>query len=220
MRWIAVGGEAVALGRRAHQRAGRERAHHRQAGQHEVGLAPAQARDQRVRERRADQRAHADAGDGKAARGAAAAHEPALHRRDAGHVGEADAHADAEAVAEIDLPQAPRLRGGDEAGGDQQQAADHHGARADAVGDQAGGKAELEVEEGRDREDQRRLAAAGAELALQRAEECREGIGDGKARHHAQEGAGHDPPAGKDPVLLHKHHEGKVGCDGPVGHGQ
>jgi len=210
MRRIAVGGEAVALGRRAHQRAGHERAHHGQGGQHDIALAPAEAGDQHVCQRGAHQRSHADAGDGEAARGAATAHEPALHRRDAGHIGEADAHADAQAIADIDLPQAACLRRGNEADGDQQQAADHNGTRADAVGDQAGGKTQLEVEEGRDREDQRRLAATGAELALQYAEECREGIGDGKARHHAQERAGHDPPAGKNPVLLHFDHEGKI----------
>ena len=127
MRRVAVGREAVALGRRPHQRAGDGSADDGEGGEHEIGLAPADMGDQLVRQGRADQRADADAGDGDAARRAAAAHEPALHGGDARHVAEADAHADAQPVAGIDLPQARRLRGGDQADGDQQQAADHDG---------------------------------------------------------------------------------------------
>ncbi len=208
------------LGPPSHQRARDDGADDGNDGQHEVGLAPAEGGDQLMRQGRPDQRSDADAGDGDAACRAATAYEPALHRRHARHVGKADAHADAEAVAEIDLPQAARLGGDDEARSDQQQAARYHGARPDAVGDQAGGQSQEEVEEGRDREDQRGFAAPGAEFSLDGAEERGEGIGDGVARHHAQEGADDDPPAGEYPALLDGEHGGNLGRDGPAGHGQ
>ena len=219
MRRVAVGREAVALGCGPHQRAGDGCADDGEGGEHEIGLTPAEMGDQLVRQGRADQRADADARDGDAACGAAAAHEPALHGGHARHVAEADAHADAEPVADVDLPQAFGLGGGDQADGDQQQAADHDGPGAGAIGDQAGREAEQEIEEGRDREDQRGLAAARAELAFQRAEEGGEGIGDGIAGQHAEEGAGDHPPAGKD-ALLGLGHAGKLESRGMAGHGQ
>jgi len=103
-RRIAVGPQSVTLRRRPDEDTGDDGADRRDGGQDEIGPAPADRGNQFVRQRRSDQRANADAGDGNPARRAALAHEPALHCRDAGDVGEAHAQPDAQAVAELDLP--------------------------------------------------------------------------------------------------------------------
>ena len=93
----------------AHEGGRDDRAQRCQGREDEIGRAPADAGDQFVRQRRADKRADADAGNGNAARRPAAALEPALDRRDAGHIREADAHAHAKTVTEVDGEQAAGL---------------------------------------------------------------------------------------------------------------
>ena len=200
---IAVGREAVVLRSAAHEGSRGDRAQHRESGEREVGRAPADAGDQLVRQRRADQRADADAGDRDAAGRTAAALEPALHRRHARHVGQPDTHADTQPVAEVDRQQAICLGGDDQAGGDEEETARDHRTRADPVGDGARHRAQGEVEESRDREDEGGLAALRAELRFQRTEEGGEGIDHREARQHAQERAGDDPPAGKNAGSAH-----------------
>ena len=175
----------------------------REDAERDEGAAPADAVDQPFRDLRHHQGAEADARDGNARGEAAPAHEPALHRADRRHIGEADPDADADAVAEIDLPQRLGLARDDQPGADDDEAGERHAARADPVGKRTADGAEKEIDEDGDREDPGQRRPGGVERVLQRREEGREAVGAAEGREHDAERARDDapPPSSRPPVL-------------------
>jgi hypothetical protein len=105
---------------------------------HLVGVAPAVAIDQRLRERHDQQRPAAEARVGDADRGAEPALEPAAdQRRRRHHADRGDAEAAEQADADVELPQRGHLRGEEVAAAEQRQAAGVEDARAPALEDHA-----------------------------------------------------------------------------------
>ncbi len=133
--------------------------------EHDIGIAPAEARDQPGRERRHHQCSDPDPADGEARREAAPPDEPALHGAQRRDVGATDAGADPDAVGGVDLEDGLRLSRQHHAKTDQRHANGREPARTPAIGKRPGDDAETEIQEAREREHQRHRAARGAELA-------------------------------------------------------
>jgi hypothetical protein len=189
LRRIAVGTEPaiarIILDQERHAGAG----DHCEHAEDKIGLAPANIRDQKRRQGRHDQRTEADAARSNAGGQTTAPREPAWHRADRRNIGASNAEANAEPVGGIDLEQALRHAGGDEACPDQNHADQGEPARAEAVGERSADAADAKIEEAGQREDKRHRAARGAEIALQGFDEGAERIsaaeaheGDGKSR--------------------------------------
>lgn len=100
----------------------------------EIGVSPAEGSDQPGGEWRHDQGSDTDAADRKAGRKAAARHEPALHRANRRHIGEADTKTDADAVGGVDLDDAASPAGKGKADADEEHAEHGKPPRAKAVG--------------------------------------------------------------------------------------
>jgi hypothetical protein len=163
--------------------------------EHEEGAAPAHPLDKPLGHFRHHQRADADARHRKAGCEAAPAREPALHGADRRHISEADPDADAEPIADVDVPERLRAACEEKAEAKHDDADQRHAARPEAVGERPAPRAEDEIKEDRDRENPGQGGAGGTEGVLQRREKGRETVGAAEGRKHHAERAGDDAPA-------------------------